>query len=379
MTSRSLVRLTALVAGVLVPAILCPTGTQAQQAPPEPAAPHESDWACSLVLGGGVMVSNDQLEELAFDGGGGTARLGAHARPFSSLGVDWIEGELRAGVTIVGPGAHEPGGVVDVQLGARVAPRVGDVRPYLAVGVGVGFTGPLTRPVGSAAVGLALYLGEEVSLAPEVSVLNVIQDDGAGQSDDAVFVAFGLALTYRQVTRAPIVPDVQIQHVEHETIIERERIVHDPSPPGEPMAMEDLLSLVDRAVPGSTLQVVLLVPPVLFDHDEAVLTAAGEVAMHDVLERIAGAPEAARVVIEGHADQTGDAAHNLVLSRARAAVVSAWLVRHGLPRDRVRETGEGATQPLVVGEDDVTLAPNRRVTIRIETELAPPAPPEETR
>lgn len=34
------------------------------------------------------------------------------------------------------------------------------------------------------------------------------------------------------------------------------------------------------------------------------------------------------------------------------------------------KTGEGAVQPLAVGDDATTLAPNRRVTIRLETDLA---------
>ena len=92
--------------------------------------------------------------------------------------------------------------------------------------------------------------------------------------------------------------------------------------------------------------------------------------MHDVLDHVRSASPSTRVVVEGHADQTGDAARNLVISRARAETVSAWLVAHGLPRRRIRLTGEGATQPLVVGDDATTLAPNRRVTIRLETDLA---------
>jgi outer membrane protein OmpA-like peptidoglycan-associated protein len=359
-----------LLLAMMVAATLGPAEAAAQQ-----ASAHESDWAVSLLVAGGAMVTNDQLEELHFEGGGGMARLGIQARPLSPLGIDWIEGELRAGVTIVGPGERELGGVVDVQLGMRIAPRFGDVRPYLAVGVGTGFTGPLVRPVGSAALGAALYLGEEITLAPEVGVLHVIQDDGALQSDDAVFLSFGLSLTYRQVSHPPVVPDIATVLLDRTTVVEHEpepaAFEASPMPAPEPVVMEDLLSLVDRAVPGSTLQIVLLVPPVLFDHDESVLTAAGEVAMHDVLQRIAEAPLASRVVIEGHADLTGEPAHNLVLSRARAAVVGQWLEDHGLPRERIRETGEGATQPLVVGEDEVTLAPNRRVTIRLELDVAP--------
>ncbi len=108
----------------------------------------------------------------------------------ATLGVDWIEGQLTAGLSLVGPGTDALGGIVDLQLGLRLAPRLGDVRPFLSIGAGVGFTGPLTRPVGSVSAGLEIALGSEWSLAPEVSLLHDVQDDGPRQSDDALLASY---------------------------------------------------------------------------------------------------------------------------------------------------------------------------------------------
>jgi outer membrane protein OmpA-like peptidoglycan-associated protein len=344
---------------------------EAQTAPAAPAdGVQASDWAFSLRVAGGTMISPDQIDAFGFDGGGGTARLALSARPLSGLGVDWIEGQLSGGLTLVGPGLEAVGGVVDLQLGLRLAPRLGDVRPFLAIGAGVGFTGPFTRPVGSVSVGLEIALAPEWTLAPEVSLLHVVQEDGRRQSDDALFASLGLTLAFRAAPSPAPEREVEVEHVVVETVVEHDVLIAhaEPMPPAD---MADLLSLVDRAVPGSSLAVVMLVPPVLFEHDQTELTAAGEVVMHDVLDRIEAAPEGTRIVVEGHADQTGDATHNLVISRGRAANVGDWLVAHGVPRQRIRETGEGAVQPLVVGEGTATLAPNRRVTIRLETDRTP--------
>jgi outer membrane protein OmpA-like peptidoglycan-associated protein len=347
----------------------------------------EAPWALELALAGGAMVSNDQTEVLELSGGG-TARLGIRVRPLDALGVDWIEGDVGGGVLVVGPGDGEIGGVFDVSLGARVAPRLGDLRPYLAIGVGVGVTGPLVRAVGRVAIGLAFPLGDEISLAPEAALLHVVQDDGPRQSDDALFASLGLSLAYRPAERPPP-PEPEVVEIvrERERIVVRDgerqeaRVFVPPPPeppPPDPVSMDEIFSLVERAVPGSTLRVVLLVPPILFDHDLAVLTPAGEVAMHDVLDRVADAPADARIVVEGHADQSGEVAHNLGLSRERARVVADWLVARGVDRDRIRQIGEGAARPLVVGEGVEALAPNRRVTIRIESHEPAPATPEES-
>ncbi|HUQ07141.1 MAG TPA: OmpA family protein [Kofleriaceae bacterium] len=64
------------------------------------------------------------------------------------------------------------------------------------------------------------------------------------------------------------------------------------------------------------------------------------------------------IVVQGHADPSGNPDYNLALSSRRARAVAAELERQGVPRDRV--------VILAVGESNATLEPgmvNRRVVI----------------
>ncbi|UJR86336.1 OmpA family protein [Sandaracinus amylolyticus] len=331
----------------------------------------EARWALRGSISGGLMISADQRDVLALDGGGGTLRVSAAARPLD--GVDWLEGELSLGGSLVGPGEERPGGAIDLLLAARVAPRIDDVSPFAVIGIGVAFTGPLLRPAASLGLGAALHLDDELAISAEVSLLHVMQSDGPNQSDDALFVSAGLGLWWRPMVRAPEPPP------DPPVTPRRVRVPPPPpppppaAPPPAPVPTEDLDALLERAIPTRSLHVVMLVPPVLFEHGESALTAVGEVTMHDVLERVIAADPRARIVIQGHADATGTPEINLPLSTRRAEIVAEWLVAHGVERSRMVLRGEGTTRPLVQGaSDDVaSLAPDRRVTIRLELEHTP--------
>ncbi|AKF10249.1 OmpA family protein [Sandaracinus amylolyticus] len=330
----------------------------------------EARWALRGSISGGLMISADQRDVLALDGGGGTLRISGAGRPFD--GVDWLEGEMSLGGSLVGPGEERPGGAIDALLAARIAPRIDDVSPFAVIGLGVAFTGTLIRPAASLALGAALHLDDELAVSAEVSLLHVMQNDGVDQSDDALFLSAGLGLWWRPMVRAPEPPPPPAPPPPRRVRV-RPPPPPSPSPPPPPPPSEDLDALLERAIPTRSLHVVMLVPPVLFEHGESALTAAGEVTMHDVLERVIAADPSARIVLQGHADTTGTPEVNLPLSMRRAEVVAQWLVAHGVDRARMVLRGEGTTRPLVQGgSDDVaTLAPDRRVTIRLELEQTP--------
>ncbi len=76
-------------------------------------------------------------------------------------------------------------------------------------------------------------------------------------------------------------------------------------------------------------------------------------------------PEIAKVSIEGHTDNRGDAEANQRLSAERAATVEAYLVNSGIDAERLSSQGFGESKPL--DERDVSEAweKNRRVEVRI--------------
>ncbi len=85
------------------------------------------------------------------------------------------------------------------------------------------------------------------------------------------------------------------------------------------------------------------------------------------LDEVAAAARArpeARLVVTGHTDRSGGAAHNRRAGAARAATVRGELVRRGVPAAAITALSAGEEQPLVPTEDGVREVQNRRVDIR---------------
>jgi outer membrane protein OmpA-like peptidoglycan-associated protein len=86
-------------------------------------------------------------------------------------------------------------------------------------------------------------------------------------------------------------------------------------------------------------------------------------AVADVLERH---PEIARIRVEGHTDNRGNAAANKKLSAARAAAVVKWPAAHGVEASRLSSEGHGQEVPLADNATEEGRRQNRRVEFHIE-------------
>ncbi len=73
-----------------------------------------------------------------------------------------------------------------------------------------------------------------------------------------------------------------------------------------------------------------------------------------------------QVVVIGHTDNTGSAAHNLDLSQGRAAAVVNILIDAGVPGYRLRAVGRGEDEPVATNLTAEGRAQNRRVEIHIQ-------------
>lgn len=72
------------------------------------------------------------------------------------------------------------------------------------------------------------------------------------------------------------------------------------------------------------------------------------------------------LVIAGHTDATGNAEHNLQLSRARALAVREWMQRMSdIPDSCFAVQGVAASQPIASNDTESGRAANRRVDIRL--------------
>ena len=99
-----------------------------------------------------------------------------------------------------------------------------------------------------------------------------------------------------------------------------------------------------------------------FAVDAAEILPDSQPQLDQVLELLRGNPEL-RLLVEGHTDGSGDAAHNQRLSERRAAAVVAELVRQGIDAARLASAGHGATRPVASNADEAGKARNRRVEL----------------
>lgn len=99
-----------------------------------------------------------------------------------------------------------------------------------------------------------------------------------------------------------------------------------------------------------------------FDVDKSNITTEGK----DVVIQIAEALQNnnnLKVVIEGHTDNTGDAAHNKKLSDDRAKSVMDALISEGIDKTRLSAIGFGSEKPLATNDSEENKAKNRRVEL----------------
>lgn len=104
---------------------------------------------------------------------------------------------------------------------------------------------------------------------------------------------------------------------------------------------------------------------VLFSFNSAALTEADKQELDKAFSNT-GALKRYFVAVEGHTDDVGTAAYNLVLSQRRAdSVVQYLAVERKVPFYQIRTIGLGKEQPLDAGNTAEARAKNRRVEVKI--------------
>jgi peptidoglycan-associated lipoprotein len=99
--------------------------------------------------------------------------------------------------------------------------------------------------------------------------------------------------------------------------------------------------------------------PLYFETDTDVLTADSQHLLRRVAAQMHRVPRV-RVVIGGHADERGDTAYNLALGERRAQAARDYLLRLGVPRQRIECISLGEEMPIALGHDEDAWAKNRR-------------------
>jgi outer membrane protein OmpA-like peptidoglycan-associated protein len=100
---------------------------------------------------------------------------------------------------------------------------------------------------------------------------------------------------------------------------------------------------------------------ILFNTGSTVVHRRSEPLLDDIAIALKDHPELARIRVEGHTDNVGDAAMNVRLSQDRAESVKKALVARGIPASRLEVRGYGESHPIAPNTAPAGRARNRRV------------------
>ena len=131
----------------------------------------------------------------------------------------------------------------------------------------------------------------------------------------------------------------------------------------EPKAFENKMSMIPAAEIQKQLDATgKAVLYINFDTDQATLKPEGEKFVAEI-EKLLQNNKGLRISIEGHTDNTGQAARNRVLSEQRATTVLKALTSAGIQSSRLMAKGFGSDKPLVANDSESNKAKNRRVEL----------------
>ncbi|MFZ4522664.1 MAG: SUMF1/EgtB/PvdO family nonheme iron enzyme [Bacteroidales bacterium] len=100
-----------------------------------------------------------------------------------------------------------------------------------------------------------------------------------------------------------------------------------------------------------------------FDIGKAIVKAESFPVVEQITTYLKEHPQT-RILIEGHTDNTGTDAKNLILSDKRAASIKAEIVKRGVDAGRMETKGFGASKPIADNKTAAGRTQNRRVTIK---------------
>ncbi len=106
---------------------------------------------------------------------------------------------------------------------------------------------------------------------------------------------------------------------------------------------------------------IVILEKVFFDTNKAIIKERSLPLLDDVAAILIKFPRIKKLEVQGHTDEVGSDEHNMKLSRARAAAVTAYLVSKGVEESRLVPVGYGETMPLDPGKNKAAYEKNRRV------------------
>ncbi len=178
--------------------------------------------------------------------------------------------------------------------------------------------------------------------------------EGYGTTEFRTFVG----LTWIRLPPPPDPPPaLVIQRVPDE--VEEEVVIPpDPPDPPEPEWQEEELAKVKG-------EAIVIREPIEFEFNTANILPVSLPTLRYVAGLLEENWQIAHLVIEGHASDEGSYVYNYDLSIRRSRAIWEELLRAGVHPDRMSYRGMGEVVPKTTGEDEASLATNRRVEFRI--------------
>ncbi|MBI4515500.1 MAG: OmpA family protein [Deltaproteobacteria bacterium] len=136
-----------------------------------------------------------------------------------------------------------------------------------------------------------------------------------------------------------------------------------PVPPPAPAVVAQVPPPPPPPVPApAKMKAKIVLRGVRFDSGKADIRSDAVPVLEEAAATLRDNPDLA-VVVAGHTDANGSAAANDQLSLRRATAVRDYLVKLGVPAQRLTARGKGENEPVASNESDTGRAENRRVEL----------------
>lgn len=241
------------------------------------------------------------------------------------------------------------------------------ISPWIDVDALYVRTGPLDRLGLAAAAGLAVPLSRSrvFWLGPFVRYFVIVQPDNAGYDDaSANTLTIGLSLDVTPGVKRRLAPEGETVTAvttvtscadrDHDGVPDVVDVCPDVPGPWENYGCPAYKKIV---VKRDKLE---LTERIQFAWNEATLLEPSFPLLDEVARALIE-NKTFRVQVEGNTSSEGTEEHNQTLSEARAQAVLAYLVAHGVPRERLDSRGFASTVPVATNNTEAGREANRRV------------------